>query len=601
MADGVTIDQLNQADSAEGSDLIEIQRGNQSMKVTASQIASLGGGGSGAGNNTFTGKCTFTQPLTVADPTDPNHAVNKKYVDNQKYAVVCVAGQSNAVGYDESPVDHHFYSNGANYRRVKQLGFYGDDNLKLVPLTHCAQSYQDMRGFTNPANPDLRGPKGMHLPLAMELLKYIPADRDILIVPCAYGGTGFTSGKAGTYDESTKKPSADARQWGVNTPFYKAMKARIKHVLDLNEENTFLGVIWLQGENDKSNAAGHYSAFQEMTEDFFTDMNRNYANRVKKGVWDRDLWLNVETVSYWYTQGQCAQIWANYKTWNPKSYIEVDRNAPSNEVNGTGATASVRAAHFGNNAYNKFVVPGIIKYLIQLNFPSIFAEVMDARGIEFHPAGTNGVLESKNVNSAITEVVNKLSSAVNRIVDDESTVSTATVNASVPSNQWLMSRAITISANSKGTKLRVLCRHDINSQPNSTMNVALVDAESNQILKKISTGTYKRDGSYSNRFFFEMDFTNDTGKNLFLGFQSNERTFNALAGRSNSAYMGELTANVGTVVPASNVQWLPEFILVHEENVPGEFMGGYISVQKLKQITAASSDFNQFKSQIASL
>ena len=57
-----------------------------------------------------------------------------------KYMIVCVAGQSNAVGYDESivPEDYCAQFDGA---RIGQLGLYGEENLKVIPLGACAQSY----------------------------------------------------------------------------------------------------------------------------------------------------------------------------------------------------------------------------------------------------------------------------------------------------------------------------------------------------------------------------------------------------------------------------------------------------------------------------
>lgn len=44
----------------------------------------------------------------------------------EKYMLLCVAGQSNAVGYDESVVSPDYLS---QFRggRIRQLGLYGDD------------------------------------------------------------------------------------------------------------------------------------------------------------------------------------------------------------------------------------------------------------------------------------------------------------------------------------------------------------------------------------------------------------------------------------------------------------------------------------------
>lgn len=274
-----------------------------------------------------------------------------------KYMIVCVAGQSNAVGYDESivPEDYCAQFDGT---RISQLGLYGEENLKVIPLGACAQSYQDMRPFGNPANPGV-GTKGIHLPLAQQLLDMIPEDYGILMISCAYGGSGFTVGEYGPYDEVRLAPAPGVWRWGASSNYYQGMKDRIAYALDLNQENRFLGVVWCQGEHDSGSAAGQKAGFEAMTEDFFAYFARNYPDRVYKGDWNRDIWYNYETVSYWYQQGECAGIWENYRAWNPETYVEIPRETDSNEVNGTGITARIRGAHFGNDAFLKVVAPRV--------------------------------------------------------------------------------------------------------------------------------------------------------------------------------------------------------------------------------------------------
>lgn len=280
--------------------------------------------------------------------------------------IVCVAGQSNAVGYDESVVTDD-YLDQFHTEKISQLGLYGEDNLKIIPLGACAQSYQDLRPFGNPNNskPDL-GTKGIHLPLANLLLPYIPEDYEIVVVSCAYGGTGFTVGEPGSYDPEKKCPEPGILSWGVKSPYYQGMKDRISYLLDLDAENQFLGVVWIQGEHDNGDAAGQKAGFEAMTEDFFHSMEVKYPGRVYKGNWNRDIWFNVETVSYWYTVGECPQIWENYRAWNEKTYVEIPRTTDSNEVNGTGITASIRGAHFGNDAFIKEVAPRTVRRILEV-------------------------------------------------------------------------------------------------------------------------------------------------------------------------------------------------------------------------------------------
>ena len=291
-----------------------------------------------------------------------------------KFIVLCVAGQSNAVGYDESPVELDGLYHCQDPARIKQLGFYGENNLKIINLGYCAQSMQDMRPHNN-ADSATPGTKGIHLPLANLMLNHIPQDYGILMLPISYGGTAFTEGVDGTYDFVLKKPIETGSgegtailKWGKDTAYYQTLKDRIIHALQLHPENKFAGIIWCQGENDGSNPEGHFPAFQEMTEALFASLNdAGYQNRVPKGIWDKDIWYNMETVSYWYTFSGCVKIWNNYKIWNPKTYIEIPRNTDSNEINGTGQTAAIRGAHFGNNSYATVIAPRVLDKLLECN------------------------------------------------------------------------------------------------------------------------------------------------------------------------------------------------------------------------------------------
>lgn len=274
---------------------------------------------------------------------------------DKKYMILCVAGQSNAVGFDESAIPAD-YLDRFDCRRIFQLGLYGEDNLKIIPLGACAQSYQDMRPYGHPSNPGL-GTRGIHLPLAHRLLKYIPPDYDILVLSCAYGGTGFTIGQLGPYDASTLSPAPGGWQWGVRSNYYRAMVDRIGYCLSLNPENCYLGTLWCQGEFDSEDAAGQIAGFDAMTADFFQTMSARYPGRVWKGDWDRATWYNMETVAYWHSYHQCPLIWAHYRQWCPETYIEIPRSTDSNEVNGTGITTQLYAAHFGNDSFDRVVAP----------------------------------------------------------------------------------------------------------------------------------------------------------------------------------------------------------------------------------------------------
>lgn len=316
---------------------------------------------------------------------EPAGTDDKKDKEYEKFVVFAVAGQSNAVGYDESLVDIGsklaYVSRDTN--RIKQLGFYGEDNLQIIDLGYCAQSMQDMRvnNRVGEANP---GTKGLHLPLANLMLDYIPEDYGVLVLPISYGGTGFTGDKgSGTYSEELKKPTdADPKagqggqgtailKWGTGTAYYQTLRDRIIHALKLNDKNLFAGIIWCQGENDMNDADTHYTKFREMTQGLFDELNAYEGGilktRTPRGTFDKSIWYNMETVGYWYSQGQCQTIWNNYKAWNGDTYIEIPRDTESNDINGTGTTASIKAKHFGNNAYQKVIAPRVLQKMIDMN------------------------------------------------------------------------------------------------------------------------------------------------------------------------------------------------------------------------------------------
>ena len=72
----------------------------------------------------------------------------------KKYMILCVAGQSNAVGYDESKIPADYMAQ-FDCDRIFQLGFWGGDNLQVIPLGPCAQNFQDMRPYGHPENPGI--------------------------------------------------------------------------------------------------------------------------------------------------------------------------------------------------------------------------------------------------------------------------------------------------------------------------------------------------------------------------------------------------------------------------------------------------------------
>lgn len=102
-----------------------------------------------------------------------------------------------------------------------------------------------------------------------------------------------------------------------------------------------------------------------MTADFFSFFSARYPGLVLRGDWNRDIWYNVETVSCWYGVGECARIRDHYRGWNPGTHVEIPRDTDSNAVNGAGLTASLRACHFGNDAYCRVASPRTAEVMLR--------------------------------------------------------------------------------------------------------------------------------------------------------------------------------------------------------------------------------------------
>lgn len=289
----------------------------------------------------------------------------------QKYAILTVSGQSNALGYDESKVEETDYY--SPHPRIKQLGLYGEHNLQVIPLTYSPEDAQDMRDFSHPESPDKPGTKGVHLPLARLLLPELPEDYQLLVIPVAYGGTYFGSQEHddGDYDpEAMKDAVYNAKlRWGVHSSYYRMLKDRLNYVLSWNESNIYLGNIWIQGESDAANGTVEVQKqeFETLLNDFVQYFDQHYSDRITKPSY-RDLWFVVESSSFWQKMPAYQDILANYRRLLPETFIDIPIDTDTNRIGGTGRTTSLLDAHFGNNTLATEVAPRIYqKMKEQLN------------------------------------------------------------------------------------------------------------------------------------------------------------------------------------------------------------------------------------------
>lgn len=337
-------------------DNIEITKNDTSITIKANVDNTQIDGGTN-----IDGILTDIKDIRVNPNTTNTYLPSATTNEKEKVFVLAVAGQSNSVGYDESAITQDIVNTMND--RVLQLG-YNTNNLGYYKLEPCADTMQNMKvdKTTNTLNVNgYKGTKGIHLPLANELLKYLPANYKIIIVPVAFGGTGFgTTFQLGTYDATTKKASTNARRWGVDTPFYKTLVDRIKHVLsDTTYDSVFGGVVWCLGEFDAMNANNTQTLinnWDSFIERFSNDLQSFASKSISKSI-SVYSWYNYDSTYYWYKTYR-----SNYSSIMNKMLDSLGRNnfirfpndaTQTNETNGTGQTSSNRPTHFGNNAFNE--------------------------------------------------------------------------------------------------------------------------------------------------------------------------------------------------------------------------------------------------------
>lgn len=297
----------------------------------------------------------------------------------KKYLVYVVAGQSNSVGYDESPITQ--VQVGVMSDRILQLG-YRDNNLQLVQINPCAQNIQNMSSFTNPSTiSGFNGTKGIHLPLGAALLSNLPSDYGVIIIPVAYGSTGFTTANVGTYDAENMMPTDNAScKWGADTPYYQTIVDRLKYVLDMADiDAKYAGLIWCQGEQDSSvnDAPTNASGWNAMMTKFANDMSSYNSKSVFGSFGLQSIYVH-EFPAWWFTtyETPAGMICGNYQNnVLPRNFVKIPRATDSNAVNGTGATSKTKESHFGNNAFSSVIAPAVRDAIVRTAPSGVYSNV----------------------------------------------------------------------------------------------------------------------------------------------------------------------------------------------------------------------------------
>lgn len=338
-----------------------------------------GADGASAGFGTISAQVAQANELSVeVTATGENTAKNLNFVfkglnnstaqasakSYEKFVIIGVWGQSNAVGYDESVAT--LYDVPKYENRLFQVSCR-DDKLNIEPLTLCAKNIQNMESdvyrtdFTAQIKKsravfglkDGRYTKGIHLPLANLIASAIPDDYGVLIVPGAYGGQSITNFLKST----TNSPGCAG---GYYARFIKAMKKALEHGAQ-SDKNILAGIIWCQGEQDSAEMSGlaYKEKFNALISDAKTDL-ASFANRTAFNSLDK-IWYCYEYPLHFKKQKYGRDILtAQKELLGISNYVKVDDNHLTNTQTYTSA---IKEAHYGQNYFRTHIAPSVFEKL----------------------------------------------------------------------------------------------------------------------------------------------------------------------------------------------------------------------------------------------
>ena len=355
-------------------------KGDKGDKGDKGEPGEKGADGASAGFGTISAEVAQANELSVeVTASGENTAKNLNFVfkglnnvaaqasakSYEKFVIVGVWGQSNAVGYDESVAT--LYDVPKYENRLFQVSCR-DDKLNIEPLTLCAKNIQNMESdvynksvFTAQIKEtrkvfglkDGRYTKGIHLPLANLIADSIPDDYGVLIVPGAYGGQSITS-----FLKTTT--SSTGCVGGYYARFIKAMKKAMGQGAQA-DKNILAGIIWCQGEQDSGELSGlaYKEKFSTLINDVKTDL-ASFANRTAFNSLDK-LWYCYEYPLHFKNQKYGRDILtAQKELLGISNYVKVDDNHPTNTATYTSA---IKEAHYGQNYFRTHIAPSVFEKL----------------------------------------------------------------------------------------------------------------------------------------------------------------------------------------------------------------------------------------------
>lgn len=162
-----------------------------------------------------------------------------KYLNNltefkdRKFDIIVVAGQSNAEGYGKGAVQNEYVPDDRILLLTDDSAPHYEKNDKGVDVLKVReQALLTVSIAEEPVGADGKTGRLGYI-FARRYMERAAADRQVLLIQAAVGGTGFR-----------------ARHWGLGNVLYDRMTSMTESVMRLNGENRIVAVIWHQGEND---------------------------------------------------------------------------------------------------------------------------------------------------------------------------------------------------------------------------------------------------------------------------------------------------------------------------------------------------------------
>ena len=159
-------------------------------------------------------KVLFTSFFFIFFCSCNNNDIEKNEPTNY---IVLIIGQSNThwgIGFDselDKPIE-----------TIKQLGRKGNDNMQIIPaiepLHHHTASENQI---------------GFGLTFSKLLKDYLNTEKNIILVPCGFGGTSFRE-----------------NYWNKGDDLYSDAVYRVKYILENYPDSELTSILWHQGESD---------------------------------------------------------------------------------------------------------------------------------------------------------------------------------------------------------------------------------------------------------------------------------------------------------------------------------------------------------------